>query len=143
MIIIDQEGTYTQASIALRNDMLRIPLGMDIADEDLSPEANQIHFMAIKDEQVVGTVLLIPQYESNTGKLRQMCTSPEVRGEGFGIQLVNALEKYCLQNNMSTVVLHSRHYAVGFYEKLGYRIISEPFQEVGMEHFKMAKKLTQ
>jgi predicted GNAT family N-acyltransferase len=40
---------------------------------------------------------------------------------------------------MTSVFLHSRHYAAGFYEKLGYSICSEVFQEVGMDHFAMEK----
>jgi len=35
----------------------------------------------------------------------------------------------------------SRHYAARFYEKLGYTICSDVFQEVGMDHFAMEKDL--
>ena len=56
--------------------------------------------------------------EENTGKLRQMATILEVRGEGYGRMLVHELEKYAMSNEMKTIVLHARHYAIGFYQKI-------------------------
>jgi predicted GNAT family N-acyltransferase len=55
--------------------------------------------------------------------------------------LVHELEKYAMSNEMKTIVLHARHYAIGFYQKLGYSICSEPFEEVGIEHRIMQKEL--
>ena len=42
---------------------------------------------------------------------------------------------------MKTIVLHARHHAIGFYQKLGYAICSEPFEEVGIKHVIMQKEL--
>ena len=71
-----------------------------------------------------------------------MATAEKVRGKGYGIQLVKALEEYAAKNGMTSILLHSRHYAAGFYEKLGYKIRSDVFQEVGMDHFAMEKEIT-
>lgn len=125
----------------LRNDVLRAPLGQNLFDEDLSDEVNQIHFVALEKEKVVGVVVLVPHYKKGVGKLRQMATGEEVRGKGYGIQLVKALEDYAADSGMTSIILHARHYAVGFYEKLGYIITSDVFQEVGMDHFVMKKKI--
>ena len=46
-----------------------------------------------------------------------------------------------MNNEMKTIILHARHYAIGFYQKLGYSICSEPFEEVGIEHRVMQKEL--
>ncbi|NNJ56190.1 MAG: GNAT family N-acetyltransferase [Bacteroidia bacterium] len=128
-------------TIQLRNNVLRSPLGLDIADDDLSDEINQIHFVAIENNEVVGVVILVPNYKDKVGKLRQMATSPQVRGKGYGIALVNALETYAAQNGMTTIELNARHYAVGFYEKIGYTICSDVFQEVGINHYTMQKEI--
>ena len=128
-------------ALKLRNEILRKPLGLDIANEDLSDEVNQVHFVALKENVVVGTVSLIPQYTNGVGKLRQMATAEEVRGEGYGIALVQELEKYSKDLGLKLIVLHARHYALGFYEKLNYQITSDVFQEVGMDHFVMGKEL--
>lgn len=62
---------------------------------------------------------------------------------GVGKKLVQQMEKHVKSKFGTDVVyLHARHYAVGFYEKLGYEKIGDEFEEVGMKHFKMQKQLT-
>ena len=140
-IALDKSKEY-KASLLLRNEVLRKPLGQNLFDEDLSDEVNQVHFVAIEKNKVVGVVVLVPHYKMGVGKLRQMATAEDVRGKGYGIQLVKALEKFAAKKGMDSIILHSRHYAVGFYEKLGYRINSDVFQEVGMDHYVMEKEFS-
>ncbi|MBR9860185.1 GNAT family N-acetyltransferase [bacterium] len=141
ILVVDTESDWYQRSLELRNEILRKPLNLDISNEDLSDEVHQVHFVAIDAESVVGVVVLIPNYTADTGKLRQMATSEQVRGKGFGKALVKSLEEYCVQHGMEEVVLHARHHAVGFYNALGYEVCSEEFEEVGIPHYKMRKKL--
>ena len=126
-------------AVSLRNEILRKPLGMDIDNDGFKDGEDHVHFVAIEDNEVVGVVVLIPHWKEGVGKLRQMATSEKVRGKGYGIQLVKALEEYAIEHQMTSVFLHSRHYAAGFYEKLGYSICSDVFQEVGMDHYAMDK----
>jgi predicted GNAT family N-acyltransferase len=37
--------------------------------------------------------------------------------------------------------MHARKSAVGFYEKLGYKIVGDEFEEVTIPHFEMQKTL--
>lgn len=138
---INSNDVRYEKSLGIRNEVLRKPLNLDIFKEDLSDEENQIHFIIEKEDRIIGTVSLVCEYKKNIGKLRQMATIPEVRGEGYGKLLVYELEKYAKNNGMRTVILHARHYALGFYEKLGYEVCSEPFLEVGIEHQVMQKDL--
>jgi predicted GNAT family N-acyltransferase len=125
----------------IRADVLRKPLGLPADDPAFNDKESDVHFVALENEQVVGVVVLVPHYKKGIGKLRQMATAETVRGKGYGIQLVKALEEYAAKNGMTSILLHSRHYAAGFYEKLGYKITSDVFQEVGMDHFAMEKNL--
>lgn len=125
----------------IRADVLRKPLGLPADDPAFNDKESDVHFVALENEQVVGVVVLVPHYKKGIGKLRQMATAEKVRGKGYGIQLVKALEEYAAKNGMTSILLHSRHYAAGFYEKLGYKITSDVFQEVGMDHFAMEKNL--
>lgn len=126
----------------IRADVLRKPLGLPADDPAFNDKESDVHFVALDNEQVVGVVVLVPHYKKGIGKLRQMATAEKVRGKGYGIQLVKALEEYAAKNGMTSILLHSRHYAAGFYEKLGYKITSDVFQEVGMDHFAMEKEIT-
>lgn len=132
-----------KASLALRDIILRKPLGMNLYMEDLSQEEHQHHFLAMDNDICVGVVLLAPTSNSSVGKLRQMATAEEVRGKGYGKELVNTLERFAMDQGIREIELHARHHAVEFYRKLGYEVCSEAFEEVGIEHFKMHKILSE
>jgi predicted GNAT family N-acyltransferase len=123
----------------LRAEVLRKPLGLAADDPAFSDNESDVHFVALDGTEVVGIVVLVPDYKPGVGKLRQMATNKKVRGKGYGIALVQELENHSSELGLKKIVLHSRHYAVGFYEKLGYKITSDVFQEVGMDHFVMEK----
>ena len=66
------------------------------------------------------------------------------RGCGLGAEIVRqgllaAKEVY----GADTVCLEAQLYARGFYEKLGFRAISEPFDEDGITHIKMLCEIRQ
>lgn len=138
--LIDTSSPYYVKSIALRHQVLRLPLGMDIKNDDLSDEPYQLHFVAIDQEEVLGVVVL--KIEGKTGKLRQMAVSPDTQGQQVGRKLVNTLEQHAKNIKLNEIKLHARHYAEGFYQKLNYIKTTKPaFEEVGMKHFEMSKKL--
>ena len=141
VVCIDFTSEFYLKSQKLRNQVLREPLGQNLFDEDLSDEINQFHFVALEKAEVLGVVVLVPHYKNGRGKLRQMATSEEVRGRGYGIMLVKALELFASEHGMKSIILHARHNAIGFYEKLGYQITSDVFQEVGIDHVVMEKNI--
>ena len=116
---------------------------MNLFKEDLSDEADQYHFVAMENDTAQGVVVLAHTDNPNIGKLRQMATSETIRGTGFGTQLVDALEDFARSIGMNEIQLHARHYAVDFYKKLNYEICSAAFEEVGIQHFKMRKIITE
>jgi N-acetylglutamate synthase-like GNAT family acetyltransferase len=127
-----------QKELKLRDEVLRKPLNLSIEDDDLSDEVNQIHFVALLDSAMVGIVVL--KIEGTIGKLRQMAVKPEIQGKQIGRKLVNALETHAKSISIHEIKLHARHYAAGFYERLGYAKTDKPsFEEVGIEHFEMVK----
>lgn len=137
---VNIEHPLYPSSLKLRDEVLRKPLGLDIKNDDLSDEINQIHFVASLEDKVLGVVVL--KKANNTGKLRQMAVNETLRGQQMGRKLVNALEAYAKDHSLKEVKLNARHYAVGFYEKLGYSKTTKPlFQEVGIDHYEMAKSL--
>jgi predicted GNAT family N-acyltransferase len=111
---IDFTSEFYLKSQKLRNQVLREPLGQNLFDEDLNDEINQIHFVALEKE---------------------------VRGQGYGKLLVSSLELFASEHGMKSIILHARHNAIGFYEKLGYQITSDVFQEVGIDHVVMEKNI--
>lgn len=133
------EGPLYEASRVLRGKVLREPLGMGSTVEVFPFEHESRHFLALQEEQVVGCVLLHPR--GDEGKLYQMAVHPDCRGQGIGTQLVEKLESYASGHGIKLIFCNSRHYAVSYYEMLGYGVVGEPFEEIGMQHFRMEKVL--
>jgi GNAT superfamily N-acetyltransferase len=125
---------------ALRDTVLRRPLGLMLSEADVAGEAQMIHVAALEDEVLLGGVILKPLSVDRL-KLRQMVVAPEAQRRGIGRQLVKAAEAIAQARGVRTVELHSRAYACDFYAKLGYRIEGSQFIEVNISHFKMVRTL--
>ena len=120
--------------------MLRAPLGYP-REATLFPfEAESLHLLALEEGRVVGCVLFHPEDEG-TGRLFQMAVSPERQGQQLGRRLVRELEAEARRRGLRAVTLHARGTAVGFYAKLGYAVVGEPFVEHGVEHRHMRRAL--
>lgn len=124
---------------ALRFEALRRPLGMPPGSEIFPFEEESLHLVAIEDGRVIGCVLFRPQ--GGSGRLFAMAVDEAARGRGVGAALVARLEAHLRDQGFEEVFLHARDHALGFYEKLGYRIEGAPFEEVGLEHRLMKKDL--
>ena len=126
---------------ALRQEILRRPLGLNLYDEDLEKERSQRHFgLFDADGALVGCVVVLP-LSPREAKIRQMAIAQRCQGQDHGRRMIGELETRLAAKGFTRLVLHARATATGFYEKLGYAIVSEEFLEVGIPHLKMAKDL--
>jgi predicted GNAT family N-acyltransferase len=132
-------GTPDHAALqALRERLLRVPLGLRFTPDELAAEATDVHLAAWDASDVIGGVLL-RSVEEGVGKLRQMAVSWQRRG--VGAILVRALEDEARRRGMRHLVLHARDHATGFYARLGYAADGPPFLELGIPHVRMTKTL--
>jgi GNAT superfamily N-acetyltransferase len=138
--IIDHGSTEYQQMVKLRDDMLRKPLGLGFNEDELETERENMLIGAFEDEQMLGCCMLV---EENTGtvRLRQMAVLNDLQGKGIGKALMNFAENLARDRGYRTLSMHARKNAVGFYEKMGYKVASEEFTEVTIPHFIMEKKL--
>src|SRR5271170_3254136 len=125
---------------ALRDTVLRHPLGMSLSEADVAGEDQMIHVAALEEEVLLGGVIL-KLLSVDRLKLRQMAVTPEAQRRGIGRQLVKAAEAIAQARGIRTVELHSRAFACDFYAKLGYRIEGSQFTEVSISHFRMVRAL--
>ncbi len=130
-----------EAEKDLRNRALRLPLGLTLSERDVRGEDGQIHLVA-SDENggIVGCVLLLIPGDG-TAHVRQMAVDERRRGSGIGSGLIAEVERTVREMGIRKINLHARLYARGFYERLGYRAVSDVFTEVTIPHIKMEKTL--
>lgn len=129
-----------EAVFALREKILRQPLGLSLYHEDTSADAEDDVYIALKEGAVIACLMVKPKGDGIL-KFRQMAVDSEYQAAGIGKQLMQAAEKDAQSNGFKLIELHARQYAVGFYEKLGYHAFGTVFEEVTLPHLAMKKFL--
>ena len=128
-------------AVALRHEVLRIPLGLVFTVDQLASESDSHHLVALDEGgRILGCLMLTP-HESGEIQMRQVAVKPEQQGTGLGRALVEEAERRAKALGCSRMMLHARDKAIGFYERLGYRREGDLFMEVGIVHQQMAKTL--
>lgn len=140
LTFIDPSNPLYAGELELRYRVLREPLGKPRSAVLFPFEAESLHLVAEEDGQVRGCVLFHPE-DARSGRLFQMAVWPELQGKGLGAKLVRALEEELVRRGFAHVHLHARAQVVPFYEKLGYAVYGEPYEEVGIPHRSMQKDL--
>lgn len=84
------------------------------------------------------------RFQTKTSKILQpdrLCVAEDYRRKGLGQQLLDFLETEGKKINLTSSELSAEMTAIDFYQKQGYQIISEPFEEDGILCVTMKKEL--
>jgi N-acetylglutamate synthase-like GNAT family acetyltransferase len=132
---------YRQA-LALRTDVLRTPLGLKFTPEELEKDKHDVHLGLFLDNKILAclTLSITPD---NKLKMRQVAVNDHWQHKGVGTLLSASAEDYARENGVQVIYCHARKTAAPFYEKLGYKIVSDEFTEVNIPHYVMEKLLKQ
>jgi len=138
--IIDHGTKEYQQMVKLRDDMLRRPLGLTFTSEELDEEKDNMLIGAFEDDSLLGCCMLVEE-RPGTVRLRQMAVLNDLQGKGIGRALMQFAENLARDHGYKTLTMHARKNAIGFYEKMGYKIKSNEFEEVTIPHYVMEKEL--
>ena len=107
--------------------------GVELDDED--PKC--IHAVAFDgDGKAVGTGRLLPD-----GRIGRMAVKQEWRRQGVGAELLKALIEAARQKGHKEITLSSQLQAAEFYREQGFEAEGKVYQEAGILHQLMRKKL--
>jgi predicted GNAT family N-acyltransferase len=129
------------ASLRLRSDILRAPLGKELVNSDTDGEEHQLHFGCFTAGQLKGCIVAKPLNGGTKVKLRQMAVAGDCQGQGIGKRLIVDFERFLKNKGIKRTELSARQTAILFYKKLGYETIGGSYLEQGIEHTKMQKTL--
>jgi N-acetylglutamate synthase-like GNAT family acetyltransferase len=95
---------------------------------------------AFEDDKLLGCCMLT-RVDSRTVRLRQMAVPNSMQGKGIGRALMIFAENVARDLGYKKLCMHARKTAIGFYQKLGYGITGDEFEEVTIPHYIMEKAL--
>jgi len=138
--IIDHGTPEYQQMVELRYQVLRKPLGLFFYQEDLDKEKEDILLGCFDDDKMEGCCML-SKVDKDSVKLRQMAVLSGLQGKGIGRALMAFAENVARDAGYRKITMHARKTATGFYERLGYNITGNEFEEVTIPHYTMEKML--
>jgi len=124
----------------LRWRILRAPWDQPRGSERDEFEDIANHLMATDS---AGRLVGVGRLHKNTdteAQIRYLAIEVDCRGLGVGRAIVQQLESMACAQGTQRIVLNSRKDVVGFYERLGYRVVEAGLTLFGhVEHSKMEK----
>lgn len=84
----------------------------------------------------VGTGRLMPD-----GKIGRMAVLSKYRGKGVGGEILSALVEAARVRGQQEVYLHAQSHAMAFYQRFGFVVEGDEFQEAGIPHLKMRQTI--
>jgi putative N-acetyltransferase (TIGR04045 family) len=137
---IARDSSEIAAALALREQVFcveqRVPVDAD--RDGLDDQA--IHVVALDDDGVVGTCRVV--FEApGVARFGRLCVRRDARGRGLAGALLAEAEREASAAGARRMVLHAQTSALSLYRRAGYEGEGEPFDEEGIEHLRMARRL--
>ena len=139
--IVSYKSVEYYQALALRDLVLRAPLGLIFSTEDIQSEENYFHFVIEMEDKIIATAQFLC-VDEKTYKMRQVAVLPEFQGTGYGSKLVAFIEEWAVEKSIDKIILHARESACPFYFKRNYHKVGAEFIEVGIPHYFMEKRIS-
>jgi predicted GNAT family N-acyltransferase len=110
----------------------RVPAEIELDEHD----AHSIHALAFVDGAAVGTARLLPD-----GHIGRMAVLRPYRRHGAGRALLRALVEAARGRNDAEVLLSAQVHALGFYRAEGFEPEGAVYEEAGIPHQAMRRRL--
>lgn len=140
-----ETGTWAQLGVdaaKLRTEVFvneqRVPLELEWDEADHTA----VHAVAYNflDQPVATGRLLLNS--TGTGRIGRMAVKRVLRGSHLGGDLLHALMTVARQRGDARLMLHAQLAAQSFYQRAGFSIHGDPFDEAGIPHIEMTRALT-
>jgi predicted GNAT family N-acyltransferase len=128
---------------AARAEASRIRLAVFVEEQRVPPEIEMddrdavcVHALAYAQGRAVGTGRLLPD-----GHIGRMAVLKESRSLGVGGAILERLVEEARRSGMKEVVLSAQTHALGFYRRHGFLAAGGVFEEAGIPHQEMRRRL--
>jgi len=139
IVLIDSPGQLALAHEIRRRVFIeeqRVPEEIELDDDD----HHAVHALAMIDGKAVGCGRFVA-HGAGEVKIGRMAVFQELRGTGVGREILEFLMNEARRRGFENAVLHAQLTAEGFYLKQGFQPVGEVFEEAGIAHRAMRRKL--
>jgi predicted GNAT family N-acyltransferase len=120
---------------------LGIPESMELDAQDASA-VHAVLYNRLNMPLATGRLLVAGhEHGQQVAQIGRMATQRALRGASLGGMVLSALVRSAQARGDREVMLHAQRSAAAFYAKAGFTERGEPFDEVGIAHIEMAKRL--
>lgn len=131
-----------ERAYALRHEVFVEEQAVPVELERDEHDGTADHVIAEDDAgRLVATGRLVV-LDGRVGKVGRMAVSRQARGRGAGAAVLAELERIARSKQLDEILLHAQLTARGFYDRAGYAAQGEEFEEAGIGHVAMRKRLT-
>ena len=125
---------------ALRTRVFVVEQGVPVEIERDAADAAAVHVLSRDGAgRVVATGRLL--VDGQRAAIGRMATDAAVRGRGHGAAVLAELHRQATRRGVTEIELHAQLTARGFYERAGYVAVGEEYEEAGIAHVTMRRRL--
>lgn len=133
--------------LQLRKEVFVDEQGVDInlEHDDLDTLDNPLveHFaLTLYEDIVIGTARVI-YIDDKIVRLGRFSIHPNLRHQGFGLKFLRVIENYYFRKKVESMIVHSQQHAISFYASAGFEPYGQLYDEAGIPHQNMHKRLYQ
>lgn len=125
---------------SVRRLVFQIEQCIDQASDFDENDESALHFVAYEEKPIGAARVRFPDHKKRA-KIERVSVIPEHRGSGIGKELMIAIHDHLQDLEVEELYLDAQTHVKNFYEKLGYTQEGEVFEEVGIPHVVMVKRL--
>jgi predicted GNAT family N-acyltransferase len=120
-----------------------------VDEQGVPPEIEQddadswaVHVLSRDDAgAVVATGRLLVR--GSSAGIGRMAADPAVRGRGHGAAVLAELHRQAVLRGVTEIELHAQVTARRFYERAGYTAVGDEYEEAGIAHITMSRRLAE
>jgi predicted GNAT family N-acyltransferase len=136
------EANFERDYAAIRRVRFAVFVDEQRISPDLEMDDRDAHCLHLLASDADGTAVGTGRIDFEDGaKIGRVAVLASARGRGVGTALMEKAHALVRARGGDAVWCNAQVSAVEFYQRLGYAIASEPFEEAGIEHVRMQRRL--
>lgn len=120
----------------IRTQVFICEQGITEADEWDDQDLISQHFVIYDQDQPIATARLLQNHS-----VGRVAVVKAYRGQGIGQMIMLEIISYAQKQRLSVLTLSSQVHAISFYEKLGFTVQGNSYDECGISHIEMTMNL--